>query len=104
MGEAGRVGRPVLRREGLYSSSLRTWRALQHDAGELAVDGFGLNELCESEPEGRPRTSASLNWTREAQRASRGSWSKPKRSSRSKKKSPRYWGCPLKNPNQEENN
>ena len=55
--EADRCTKPgelgaLLRREGLYSSSLRTWRR-QHDAGELAGMGSAKRGR-KAQPEGRP--------------------------------------------------
>ncbi len=68
--EADRCTKPgewgaLLRREGLYSSSLRTWRR-QHDAGELAGMGSAKRGRKAQPKDGRDKRIAELE--REAQR------------------------------------
>ena len=59
--KAGELG-ALLRREGLYSSSLRTWRR-QHDAGELAGMGSAKRGRKAQPKDGRDKRIAELGVT-----------------------------------------
>ena len=87
MHEAGRGG-ALLRREGLYSSSLRTWWR-QHDAGELAGMGSAKRGRKAQPKDGRDKRIAELE--REAQRLQR-KLEQAETVIEIQKKSPRYWG------------
>ena len=78
----------LLRREGLYSSSLRTWRR-QHDAGELAGQGSAKRGRKAQSKDGRDKRIAELE--REAQRLQR-KLEQAETVIEIQKKSPRYWG------------
>ncbi len=78
----------LLRREGLYSSSLRTWRR-QHDAGELAGMGSAKRGRKAQPKDGRDKRIAELE--REAQRLQR-KLEQAETVIEIQKKSPRYWG------------
>ena len=78
----------LLRREGLYSSSLRTWRR-QHDAGELAGMGSAKRGRKAQPKDGRDKRIAELE--REAQRLQR-KLEQAETVIEIQKMSPRYWG------------
>ncbi len=90
----------LLRREGLYSSSLRTWRR-QHDAGELAGMGSAKRGRKAQPKDGRDKRIAELE--REAQRLQR-KLEQAETVIEIQKKVSTLFGIPLKNPDQEENN
>ena len=103
--EADRCTKPgelgaLLRREGLYSSSLRTWRR-QHDAGELAGMGSAKRGRKAQPKDGRDKRIAELE--REAQRLQR-KLEQAETVIEIQKKVSTLLGIPLKNPDQEENN
>ena len=103
--EANRCTKPgelgaLLRREGLYSSSLRTWRR-QHDAGELAGMGSAKRGRKAQPKDGRDKRIAELE--REAQRLQR-KLEQAEKVIAIQNKVSTLLGIPLKNPDQEENN
>ena len=91
--EADRCTKPgelgaLLRREGLYSSSLRTWRR-QHDAGELAGMGSAKRGRKAQPTDGRDKRIAELEG--EAQRLQR-KLEQAETVIEIQKQSPLYWG------------
>ena len=97
--EADRCTKPgelgaLLRREGLYSSSLRTWRR-QHDAGELAGMGSAKRGRKAQPKDGRDKRIAELE--REAQRLQR-KLEQAETVIEIQKKVSTLLGIPLKNP------
>ena len=78
----------LLRREGLYSSQLSSWRR-QRD--EVAKEG---NAVEKARPEGKGRGSTGQGARARRTPGSNVAWLAWRRCWRSKKKPPNYWGSP----------
>ena len=95
--EVGGIG-AILRREGLYSSTLRDWRR-QRDNGAL-----GALTPAKRGPKRRRATLWRRSWPRPSGRmhGSGGDWSTPRRSSKSKKKLQPCWGSRWRRPDSDD--